>query len=148
MSTNTLMRAESKFPTLFDDFFKPFNELFDNNRLWNRMPTVPAVNISENKEAYKLTLAAPGLTRDDFRIDVENNMLTLSAEKEEKEEEKDEKFTRKEYSYTSFSRSFNIPEDVKAENIEAKYTDGILTLVMPKKEEARRKSEPRHINVN
>src|SRR6478672_1513610 len=111
MSTRALTKPVLT-PSLFDDFFKPWNELFDDNRFLNRINTMPPVNITENKNFYMVSLAAPGLKKDEIKIDVEGNMLTISSEKEEKIEEKDKKFTRKEYSYSSFSRSFTLPEDV------------------------------------
>ena len=78
------------------------------------------------------------MKKDDFKIDVEGNMLTISCEKEENKDEKEKRFTRREYSYYSFSRSFTLPEEVNREKIEAMYEDGILKLVLPRKEEARR----------
>ncbi len=147
MAMNELMKPSTTFPSLFDDFFKPWNELFDNSRFWGRAATVPAVNIIDNKNEYKVTLAAPGLKREDFKIDVENNMLTISAEKEEKKEEKDERYARREYNYTSFSRSFTLPENIKQDAIEAKYEDGVLKLLLPKKEDVKKASLSKHINV-
>ena len=135
-------------PALIEDFFKPWNEFFDTPTFFNRTFTMPAVNISENMNEYKLELAVPGMKKDDFKIDIEGNMLTISTEMEENKEEKDEKFTRKEYSYTSFTRSFNIPEDVKQENISAKYVDGVLMIQMPRKEEMKKALLSKHINVN
>ena len=89
MSTKALTRNGSTLPTVFEDLFKPWNEWFDGggSRLLNRMLTVPAVNITENKEEYKLSLAIPGMKRDDFHVDVDGNMLTISSEKEESKEE-------------------------------------------------------------
>jgi HSP20 family protein len=135
-------------PTIFEDFFKPWNEIFETPSFFNRTFTMPAVNISENNDEYKLELAAPGLKKEDFKIDIEGNMMTISTEMEEKKEEKEEKFTKKEYSYTSFTRSFSIPEDVKHENIFAKYVDGILVVQMPRKEEMKKAMLSKHINVN
>jgi HSP20 family protein len=135
-------------PTIFEDFFKPWNEIFETPSFFNRTFTMPAVNISENNDEYKLELAAPGLKKEDFKIDIEGNMMTISTEMEEKKEEKEEKFTKKEYSYTSFTRSFSIPEDVKHENIFAKYVDGILVVQMPRKEEMKKPMLSKHINVN
>ena len=117
MSTKAVTKV-GMLPTVFDDFFKPWNEWFDNGgSLMGRMMTVPAVNIVEDKNDYKVSLAVPGMKKDDFNIDVEGNMLTISSEKEESKEEKDEKYNRKEYSYSSFSRSFTLPEEVNKEKI-------------------------------
>lgn len=142
-----LKRASEKMPSVFDDFFKPWNEWFDNGgSIWNRTLTVPAVNITENKNDYTVSMAVPGMKKDDFEIDIDGNMLTISSEKEESKEEKDEKYTRKEYNYSSFSRSFTLPEEVNKEKIEAKYEDGVLKLVLPRREEAK-KTEAKHITV-
>lgn len=147
MSTKALTRATDMFPELFEDFFKPWNERFTGN-LWGKMLTVPAVNIVENGEFFKLSLAAPGLNKDDFNIKLEGNMLTISCEKEEKKEEKMEKMTRNEYNFTSFMRTFTLPEDVEMDKIEATYINGVLNLVLPKKEEAKRPLQMKNIKVN
>jgi HSP20 family protein len=99
---------------------------------------MPAVNITENNDEYKVTLAAPGMKKDDFKIDVEGNMLTISSEKEESKEEKEKRFTRKEYNYSSFSRSFTLPEEINKEKIEASYEEGILKIALPRKEEVKK----------
>ena len=118
-------------------FFRPWNEWFEGNGgLLQRTLTVPAVNITEEDNSYKVTVAAPGMSKKDFNIDVEGNMLTISAEKEEEKEESDKKFNRKEYNYSSFSRSFTLPEEVAKEEISAKYDNGILMLTLPKNEKA------------
>ncbi len=124
-------------PSVFDDFFKPWNEWFDNGGLLGRVMNVPAVNITEQKDEYIVSLAAPGLKKEDFNISMDGNMLTISSEKEENKEEKDKKFNRKEYSYSSFSRSFTLPEEINKEKIEAKYEDGVLKISLPRKEEAK-----------
>lgn len=108
---------------------------------------MPAVNITENHNHYNVSLAAPGLKKEDFKIDLDGNMLTISAEKEEKHEEKDEKFNRKEYSYTSFSRSFTLPEDVKQDAIDARYENGILNIKLNRKEELKKAAVTKRIEV-
>jgi HSP20 family protein len=109
--------------------------------------SVPAVNISENNDNFLLELAAPGLNKNDFNIAVEKDQLIVSAASEnEKEEAEEGKWTRKEFNYTSFRRSFHLSEIVDAENIQAEYTNGILKLTLPKKEEAKAK-EPRTIQI-
>jgi HSP20 family protein len=92
-------------------------------------------------------MAAPGLTKEDFKINVENDVLTVSNEKKTETSEKNEKYTRKEFSYSSFLRSFTLPEIVDMEKINAGYENGILTLTLPKKEEAKPKS-PREIKIS
>lgn len=124
----------------FNDFLKPWNGWFSDD-LWQATPTVPAVNISEDDKKYKLFVAAPGLKKEDFRIDVAGNFLTISAEKEESTEEKEKEYSRKEYNYSSFSRSFSLPEEIKQENIEAEYKDGQLTITLPKNDAVIKKSK-------
>ena len=134
-------------PSIFDDFFKPWNEIFRTNEGWGRLMTLPAVNITENKDHYNLSLAVPGLKKNDFKIDVEGNILTISSEKEENKEEKDAQFTRREYSYSSFNRSFTLPDEVNKEKIDAAYEDGVLKLTLPKKEEAKKLATSKHIAI-
>ncbi|MGZ5220894.1 MAG: Hsp20/alpha crystallin family protein [Chitinophagaceae bacterium] len=138
MGTQALAKLSERMPSVFDDFFKPWNEWFDNGGFLGRTMNVPAVNITEQKNEYRVTMAAPGLKKDDFKIDVDGNMLTISSEKEENKEEKDKKFTRKEYSYSSFSRSFTLPEEINKEKIEARYEDGVLRISLPRNEEAKK----------
>ena len=146
MGTHALAKTTERMPFVFNDFFKPWNEWFDNGGLFERTMNVPAVNITEQKDEYLVSLAAPGLKRDDFKLDVYGNMLTISSEKEENKEEKDKRFTRKEYSYSSFSRSFTLPEEINKEKIEAKYEEGVLKISLPRKEEAK-KPAAKHIAV-
>jgi HSP20 family protein len=146
MSTRALARSASA-PSLFDDFFKPWNEWFDDRSFFNRVTNIPSVNITENNNHYNVALAAPGLKKDDFRIDVEGNILTISSEREETKEEKEEKYTRKEYGYSSFSRSFTLPDDVKEEAIEATYENGVLNLRLPRKENGKKTSASKRIAV-
>jgi HSP20 family protein len=138
MGTQALSKVSERMPSVFDDFFKPWNEWFDNGGMLSKAMNVPAVNITEQKNDYLVSLAAPGLKKEDFKIDVDGNMLTISSEKEETREEKDKKFTRKEYNYSSFSRSFTLPEEINKEKIEAKYEDGVLKISLPRREEAKK----------
>lgn len=147
MSTKALERT-GKLPVFFDDFFKPWNEWFDNgSSIFNRMLTVPAVNVSETKENFMVTLAVPGMKKEDFDIRMDGNMLTISCEKEETKEEKEKAFNRKEYNYSSFSRSFTLPEEVMKEKIDAVYENGELKLMLPKTEKARITETGKHIPV-
>lgn len=146
MSNKSLTRSTLS-PSFFDDFFKPWNEWFDDSRLLNRVMTMPAVNIIENGNQYNVSLAAPGLKKEDFKIDVDGHLLTISSEKEENTEEKGEKFNRKEYSYSSFSRSFSLPEDVKPDAIDARYENGVLNIRLPRKEEAKAITATKRIAV-
>lgn len=117
----------------FNDFFEPWSEWFQDGALGKHL-TSPKVNITEDKSSFNLEVAAPGLHKKDFKIDVDGNLLTISGQKEENKEEKDEKYTRQEYNYSSFSRSFTMPEDVQMDKIDATYDGGILKLTLPKNE--------------
>lgn len=147
MATKEMMKFNNErlFPSLFNDFFKPWNEWFDYDMV--KTITVPSVNVSETNGNFKVTMAAPGLKKDDFKIDVDGNMITISAETKSEKEEKDEKFTRKEYNYQSFCRSFSLPEMIIQEKIEAKYENGELMLLLPKKAEVK-KAAAKHIAVH
>lgn len=147
MSTLAVSKTRNLFPSVFDDFFRPWNDWFGSEALLNRTMTMPAVNITENVSEFIIAVAAPGMKKDDFKIDVDGNLLTVSAEMEETKEEKEEqRFTRKEYNYSSFSRSFTLPDEVNKEKIEATYENGVLNLMLPKKEEAK-KAVSKHIAI-
>jgi len=138
MSTNALAKRGSLLPVSFNDFFKPWEEWFNTNGWFNNMLTVPSANIVESQNRFTISLAAPGLRKNDFTIHVDGDLLTISAEKEENKETKEEKVTRKEYNYSSFSRSFTLPDGVDKDHIEAEYADGILVLELPKTDEAKK----------
>jgi len=146
MSTKEMQKLSS-FPSMFNDFFRPWSD-FPGGSVWNKMQNLPAANVVELADRFKISLAAPGLTKDDFNIDVDSHTLTVSSEKEEKKESAEENFTRKEYNYSSFSRSFNLPEDVQAEKISARYINGVLELDLPKKETASKALSSRKITIN
>lgn len=146
MKTGTLTRRTPRMPSLLEDLFNPWNEWF-NDGMPARTTNIPAVNITERKDDYLVSLAAPGMKKDDFKIQLEGNLLTISSEKEEHTEEKEEKFTRKEFSYSSFERSFTLPEEVNMEKIDAKYQDGVLNVVLHKKEAAKKMSISKQIAV-
>lgn len=146
MANKPMVQNEST-PSIFEDFFKPWNEWFDSGHIWNRTMKVPAVNITDNKENYLISLAIPGMEKKDFNIDIEGNMLTVSCEKEETKEEKDKAYSRKEYNYNSFSRSFNLPEEVIQEQINAVYDNGILNITLPKKLLQKKTGNGKHIEV-
>ena len=95
--------------------------------------SIPAVNVTENKDAFKLKVAAPGFKKEDFKLEMQNGYLTISGESKEEKEDKDEKFTRQEYRYSTFTRSFALPDNVKSDDISAEYADGVLKVVLPKK---------------
>jgi len=136
----SLVKYSNQFPWLFDRFFD--NDLFDwsNRNYSNTNTTLPSVNIKENTDGYEVEMAAPGLQKTDFKIELNNSLLTISSEKKVENETKEgEQFSKKEFSYQSFSRSFTLPNSVDSEKIEAKYENGILKVNIPKKEEAKPK---------
>ncbi len=130
---------------LFNDFFgdnfmrERFSDEFSNS--------LPAVNIVEEKNVFKIEVAAPGLNKKDFNIDVHNNLLTISSETKNEVEDTKKNYVRREFSYSSFKRSFSLPEAVDAEKIKANHSEGILTISIPKKPEAVEKG-PRQINIS
>jgi HSP20 family protein len=117
---------------LMEDFDRNF---FARNNESRGM--APSVNIRENEENFLLDLAAPGLKKEDFKINLDNNVLTISSEMKEENEEKNEKFTRREFYFNSFSRSFTLPKTIDLDKIKADYKDGILSIALPKREEAK-----------
>jgi HSP20 family protein len=120
---------------VFNDIFENFfNDAFVSDRMVSR---VPAVNISETDGHYHIELAAPGLKKEDFKLNLDRNVLTISAEKQSEQAENDKKYNKREYSYSSFVRSFTLPESADDGNIEAEYTDGVLKINVAKREEAK-----------
>jgi HSP20 family protein len=140
----------NQLPLLFDDFF---NRDFFDWGLSNYSDTntsIPKVNVKETKDNFEVEVAAPGMNKNDFKIQLDGNMLSISSEKSNQREEKnkDEKYSRREFSYQSFQRSFTLPKDVvDADKIEAKYENGLLHLVIPKKEETKQKP-PKQIQIH
>jgi HSP20 family protein len=136
----SLVRFSNTFPTLFDHFFE--NDLFDWSN-WNfssTNTTLPSVNIKETNDDFEVEVAAPGFSKTDFKIELNHDVLTVSSDKEVKNETKDgQQFTRREFSYQSFSRSFTLPNSADSDKIKALYENGILKIVIPKKEEAKPK---------
>ena len=125
-------------PSLIEDFFN--RDLLDSSNLnWRGAgATMPSVNIIEGNDDFRIEVAAPGMKRDDFKIELDNNVLTIASHIEAKKEEKDKLFTRREFNYQSFQRSFALPENkIEGEKITAKYADGILYVTVPKREEAK-----------
>ena len=114
---------------------------------FNTGMTLPAVNIKENADEFFLEIAVPGMKKSDFNIDVDNKILSISSEREEEHKEKEENYTRREFGYSSFKRTFTLPESIESDKINAKYNDGILKVHLPKREEAKEKPAKR-INVS
>jgi len=136
--TMALMKFSDQFPTIFNRFFE--NDLFDwsTRNFSDTNTTLPSVNIKEDVNGFEVDMAAPGFEKKDFKIELLNNLLTISSEKKiETETKEGQQFTRQEFSYQSFSRSFTLPNTVEGEKIMAKYENGILKVAIPKKEEAK-----------
>lgn len=119
----------------FNDIFESVLE--DNFFSSRRISNVPSVNISDSPDAYHIELAAPGLRKEDFKVNVERDMLTISTEKKTESSEGDKSYTRREFNYAAFTRSFTLPESADVDRIQASYQEGVLKLHLPKKEEAK-----------
>ncbi|MGE0092328.1 MAG: Hsp20/alpha crystallin family protein [Bacteroidales bacterium] len=139
----TLIRRNETFPM----WANIFNDIFNHD--WNDMSlrnysqtntTLPSVNVKENPDEYEVEMAAPGMDKGDFKVEVNQGILTISSEKKIENEDQDkENYTRREFSYQSFCRSFSLPISVDSEKIYAKYENGLLKVVIPKREEAKPK---------
>jgi len=127
-------RNNALMPGFNDVFESIFNDTFFNDRMVTR---VPAVNISETENSYHVELAAPGLKKDDFKLNLEGNQLTISVEQSTDHEDNRKNYSKREYSYSSFVRSFTLPESADDSNIDANYTDGVLRIDIAKREEAK-----------
>ncbi len=143
-----LVKFSNQFPDVFERFFD--NELFDwkNKNFSDTNTTLPSVNIKENADEFKVEVAAPGFNKEDFNIEVDGDVLVISSQKKsENEINEEERITKKEFSYQSFTRSFTLPTLIKHDKIEAKYEDGILNIIIPKKDEAK-PIPPKKIEIN
>lgn len=141
----TLINRHNPFiPTLsniFDDFFD------DDFQKLRKTPTIPAVNITENENNFSIQLAAPGLTKKDFDININNNVLSIICQKNIEKKQENEKFIKQEFLYSNFKRIFTLPENTNIEQINAEYNNGILTISIAKKTEEEIKTN-RKININ
>ena len=141
-----LRRSRVNVPSLMDEFFG--RDLMQNFFEDQTGISMPAVNVVETNDNFRIEVAAPGLEKKDFKIDLDNNVLTISSEKEERNESQEEgKFMRREFSYSSFRRSFSLPNSVDEEKIKANHKDGILSIILPKREEAKQKP-PKQISIS
>jgi len=126
--------AAKSVGNFFDDFFnRDISGFFGSDFSASN----PSVNVVETENSYRVEVAAPGLEKEDFEVNVDNGFLTISARKEQKEETKGDRFMRREFNYSSFTRSFQLPDTVKAGDIAANYENGVLKVTLPKKEEAK-----------
>lgn len=133
----TLVKSNGNFfpsvPSLFDDFFT--RDFFHTPFIKRTEETLPLVNIRENESSYELEVAAPGMDKDDFSVELNNNTLVINANRTNHVEDKGENYTRKEFNYQQFQRSFRLPYTIVDEDkITAKYNDGILNITVPKKD--------------
>ena len=131
-------------PAYWDDFFN--DKFFNQVNSTNCKGSHPAVNVSEEDKVYTIEVAAPGIARKDFNLEIENDVLTISSEKKENQEENKQNFLRREFNYETFKRSFQLPETIDQDQIKATHEAGILTLTLPKKE-AEVQNAPRQIEV-
>lgn len=141
---NLLTQDFFDLDNFFDD--RMWNKGLMNADFWNGKTVEPALNIKETDDHFEIELAAPGFSKKDFNVTIEDGCLNISAEKKETEEKKEEAYTRREFNYEAFERSLMLPESVKEEEIKAKYNDGILSFKVMKKEEAKKKP-PKVIEV-
>ncbi len=134
----SLIRFTNNYPSVFDRFFN--NDVFDyaNRSSLNARSTMPSVNIKEGDDGFSIDFAAPGFSKEDFKIELNQKVLTVSSEMktEERAKSENERYSCQEFRYASFSRSFSLPEDVDDEKIDAKYQNGILSVVIPKREKS------------
>lgn len=134
--------SNQNFPTLsnwLDDIFNRdlIPSVFTSN--FNTGITLPKVNIKETANDFAVEMAVPGLKKSDFQIEIDNQILSISTETKEENECKEENYTRREFGYSSFKRTFTLPKSVNADKINASYNEGILSILLPKKEEAKQK---------
>ncbi len=140
----TLIKRSNPFApvsNIFDDFFA------DDFEMLKKIQTVPSVNISDRNDDYLIELAAPGYEKEDFDIDLDNNVITVSCTKQKEKNEEGKKFTKKEFSFNKFQRVFTLPDTADPENIKAQYENGILNISIGKKTEAQAKPK-RKIGIN
>jgi HSP20 family protein len=136
----SLVKFSSQFPSLFDRFFENDYRNWSNYNYSDTNTSLPSVNIKEDNDGFEVEMAVPGLEREDIKIELNNNVLTISSEKKINNETEDgQQFSRHEFSYQSFCRSFTLPDTIENEKISANYKNGILSVSIPKKEEAKPK---------
>lgn len=140
----TLLKRRDKdvgtnVPNLFEDFFG--SDFFDRIGAMSGGSNLPSVNIRDQKDRYSIEVAAPGLNKDDFNVEVDEGALTISSSKEESDEQKEGDYTRREFNYTAFQRTFTLPDTVNEDDISAEYEGGVLYINIPKKEEEKREKK-------
>lgn len=147
----SIIKRNEVFPalSLFDDFFSRDLWNWNMNNNSSTDTTIPLVNIKETNENFEVEMAAPGMNKEDFKVELDGTVLTITSEKRNEQEVKEgERYSKREFSYQSFQRSFQLPKEVvDADKIEAKYENGVLRLVVPKKDEAKPRP-PKMIQIN
>ncbi|MAY83040.1 MAG: heat-shock protein Hsp20 [Flavobacteriales bacterium] len=142
----TLVKFKDNFPSFLDEFFG--GDIFDSMQRTSSIGnSLPAVNIKQTESGFHLELAAPGKKKEDFKIELDNNVLSISSENKFEKNENEEKYTRREFSYSSFRRTFTLPDSVDAEGISASYNEGVLNIDIPKMKEEK-KANSKLININ
>lgn len=131
---NSDNKRSSLMPGFNDVFDSIFNDTFFSDRMVSR---VPAANISETPDHYHVELAVPGLKKKDFKINLERNVLSISADQRSENKREERIYSKREYTYSSFVRSFNLPESADENGIQASYVDGVLAIDIPKREDAK-----------
>lgn len=125
-----------------------FNDFFDNDWMPRTNATAPAINVMEDESAYEVEVAAPGMTKEDFNISLSgDDDLIISMEKKNQESDKDKRYLRREFSYSKFQQAMSLPEDVDKDNISASVKDGVLTIILKKKDLEAENNEPRLIEI-
>jgi HSP20 family protein len=141
---NLIRRKSPVYPGIWNSFLD--SDLFDTSPATFNSDSLPAVNVKETKDAFVLELAAPGMKKEDFKIEIENEVLTIYSKQERKEVEEKENYSRREFHYASFERSFTLPKSVDGQLIRATYQNGLLEVNLPKREEEKLKA-PRMVKV-
>jgi len=136
--------AEKRVNNLFEDFFNNFPSRILNEEFSGLNQTVP-VNVKETDNAYLLEIVAPGMDKKDFKVNIDNSILTISAEKKLENKDENHRHVRREFNYKSFTRSFTVDDTIKSDNIQARYENGVLFIELPKKEEV--KIAPKEISI-
>jgi len=137
------------FDSFFNDFFQApaKSSKTDLGRQFNAK-SIPSVNIMEAEKAFHIDLAVPGMNRSDFKIEIKENKMTISSENESKEEEVKDNYSRMEFNYSSFSRSFTLPENIVEAKVSAKYEDGVLKVTIPKSKEEEKKDKTTFVKIS
>ncbi|MEQ8909949.1 MAG: Hsp20/alpha crystallin family protein [Vicingaceae bacterium] len=142
----TLVKFKDSFPSFLDEFFG--GDIFDTNKNSSWIGnSLPAVNVKENENNFEVEVAAPGMQKDDFKIELDNKVLGISSELKEEHVDEQKKYTRREFSYRSFKRTFSLPENVDQDGIQASYKDGVLKIEIPKEAE-KEKVNSRRIDIS